>query len=234
MGITERQEKILNNLIQDYIETAKPIGSVLLEKKHKLGICAATIRNEMQQLTGLGYLEQPHTSAGRTPTNKAYRFFIDNLLDLEKELFFNDWEEIKKESRDIFGFTEKITKTLALASSTLTLIYFFEKDFLWKNGWREVFQNPEFKEIDFVDDFIKTVENFEQHIKDLIGQEDFSRARIFIGKEKSILNSGDFSLLISQVIFPDKERGLLALLGPRRMDYNKNINLINSLKKILQ
>lgn len=232
MGITQRQEKILNILIQEYVETAKPVGSEFLEKKHNFGICPATIRNEMQKLTDLGYLEQPHTSAGRVPTNKAYRFFVNNLLDLEEDLFFDDWKELKKEAQDIFKFTEKITKTLASASSSLVLTYLFEKDFLWKEGWREVFQNPEFKEIDFVEEFIKTVESFEKNIKDFIGQEkNLSEPKVFIGREKSILNSKDFSLIVSESKFPKNEKGLLAILGPKRMAYDKNIGLINSLVK---
>lgn len=234
MGITERQEKILNTLIQEYIETAEPIGSVSLEKKYELGICPATIRNEMQKLTDFGYLEQPHTSAGRIPTNKAYRFFVDNLLKLglKKDLFFGDFDKIEKETKDIFKFTEMVVKSLAEASSNLALIYLSERDFFWKDGWGEVFQNPEFKEIDFVEEFIKTVEVFEKNLKNFLGQEkNFSELQVFIGREKSILNSKDFSLLVSETVFPDKEQGLLALLGPKRMNYNKNINLINSLKK---
>lgn len=226
----------MNTLIQEYIETAKPIGSVALEKKHNLGICPATIRNEMQRLTDFGYLKQPHTSAGRIPTNKAYRFFVDKLLELDFDPSpLAKGTEISDEAENIFKFTELVAKKIASASSNLALVYLFDEDFVWKDGWGEVFQNPEFKERDFIEEFIKTVESFEKNIKDFIGQEKkLSEPKVFIGKEKSILNSKDFSLIVSRTNFPQNEKGLLAILGPKRMAYDKNINLIHSLIKTLE
>ncbi len=95
--ITERQGEILNRIVKEYITLAEPVSSQLLEKKHKFGLSPATIRNEMQKLTDDGYLLQPHTSAGRVPTDKGYRFFVDKLLennfrDLEKD--FNKQMEV--------------------------------------------------------------------------------------------------------------------------------------------
>lgn len=237
MGITQRQEKILNTLIQEYIKTAKPVGSEFLVEKHNFGICPATIRNEMQRLTEMGYLLQPHTSAGRIPTNKAYRFFVDSFLgsDFEEDLFFNKFTEISDKAENIFKFTELVAKKIALASSNLALVYLFDEDFIWKDGWGEVFQNPEFKERYFIEEFIKTVESFEKNIKDFIGQEKkLSEPKVFIGKEKSILDSKDFSLIVSRTNFPQNEKGLLAILGPKRMAYDKNIGLISSLVKELK
>ncbi len=83
MVITERQSKILNTLIQEYINTANPVGSEFLVEKHNFKVCPATLRNEMQKLTESGYLCQPHTSAGRVPTNKGYRFFVDSFLGFD-------------------------------------------------------------------------------------------------------------------------------------------------------
>ena len=83
MSITLRQGQILEKITREYIRLARPVSSQLLEEKYKLGICPATIRIEMQRLTDEGYLYQPHTSAGRVPTDKGYRFFVDNLLKKE-------------------------------------------------------------------------------------------------------------------------------------------------------
>src|SRR3989338_426955 len=77
--LKDRQKSILNAVIEDYIETAKPVASADLVKKFRFGVSPATVRNEMLTLGDLGYLEQPHTSAGRVPTDKGYRFFVDNL-----------------------------------------------------------------------------------------------------------------------------------------------------------
>jgi heat-inducible transcriptional repressor len=77
--ITERQEKLLDFLIREYISTAEPVSSKGLQKICDLDICGATIRNDLQVLTKEGFIEQPHTSAGRVPTKKAYRYFAERL-----------------------------------------------------------------------------------------------------------------------------------------------------------
>ena len=79
--LTQRQSEILDRIVRDYIALAEPVSSRLLEKKHDFGVSPATIRNEMQKLTDRGYLFQPHTSAGRVPTDRGYRFFVDELLE---------------------------------------------------------------------------------------------------------------------------------------------------------
>jgi heat-inducible transcriptional repressor len=77
--ITERQEKLLDFLIREYISTAEPVGSLALKKISDLDVSAATIRNDLQELAKQGFIDQPHTSAGRIPTKKAYKHFADKL-----------------------------------------------------------------------------------------------------------------------------------------------------------
>ena len=85
--ITERQEKLLNFLIKEYIGTAEPVSSKALKKACSLDVCGATIRNDLQVLTKEGYIEQPHTSAGRIPTRKAYKHFADRLEEQRQKQF---------------------------------------------------------------------------------------------------------------------------------------------------
>src|SRR3990172_11919944 len=80
-SLTARQTQVLKSLIDEYIDTAEPVGSESLDKKYSLGVSPATIRNEMMDLTRMGYLRQPHTSAGRVPSPKAMKFYIDQLMD---------------------------------------------------------------------------------------------------------------------------------------------------------
>ncbi|MFA6189959.1 MAG: hypothetical protein WC711_00365 [Candidatus Staskawiczbacteria bacterium] len=87
--ITERQEKLLDFLIREYISTAEPVGSLVLKKICDLEVCGATIRNDLQALTKEGYIEQPHTSAGRVPTRKAYKHFSEQLEKKRAEQFDN-------------------------------------------------------------------------------------------------------------------------------------------------
>ena len=78
--LSDRQKHILQIIIEDYIATAEPVGSRTIARKYNLGISPATIRNEMSDLELLGFVEQPHTSAGRIPSGKAYRYYVDSLI----------------------------------------------------------------------------------------------------------------------------------------------------------
>ena len=81
--LNDRKKAILRSIVDDYIHTAQPVGSRAVSKKHELGLSSATIRNEMADLEELGYLAQPHTSAGRVPSDKGYRFYVDNLVQVQ-------------------------------------------------------------------------------------------------------------------------------------------------------
>lgn len=248
--ITERQEQLLNTIIQEYINSAQPVSSQLLEKKYEFGIKPAMIRIEMQKLADQGFLYQPHTSAGRVPTDRGYRFFVDNLVqsDFNQKFFWDEFEEIEKEIKDVFKFTQFITKSLASASSNLALSYLFERDFLLEEGWGEVFQEPEFRDSDFCSRFIKMVESFEKEIRTLpsartlkvwpilknLDFENLLLPKIYIGKENPFPKAKDFSIIISKCRFPKKQEGMLAILGPKRMAYQRNISLINSIVKSLE
>jgi len=229
--------EILNRIVQEYISSAHPVGSQLLEKKYDFGISPAAIRIEMQKLTQGGFLYQPHTSAGRVPTDKGYRFFVDNLIESnfiqgEKDKnFFEGFEEIEKVIEDSFKFTQLLTKNLASASSNLALSYLFDKDFLWKEGWEEILGEPEFKESDCISNFAKLLKCFEENI---INLEINSGIKIYIGKENPFSKARDFSTIISRCYFPENQEGILAILGPKRMAYQKNIGLINSSIRLLE
>lgn len=112
--LNDRKKKILQLIIEDYISTAEPVGSRTIARKYDLGISPATIRNEMSDLELLGYLEQPHTSAGRIPSAQAYRLYVDSLVepgsltDNERALI-NGWFNERRRSLDeIFQSTAKI------------------------------------------------------------------------------------------------------------------------------
>lgn len=94
MKMDDRKKMILRAIIDDYIDTAEPIGSRTIARKHELGLSSATIRNEMADLEELGFLEQPHTSAGRIPSHKGYRFYVDSLME-QKTLSTDDINSIK-------------------------------------------------------------------------------------------------------------------------------------------
>ena len=232
--LSSRQAVILNSLVQEYINLAQPVGSQMLEKKHKFGLCPATIRNEMQQLTEAGFLYQPHTSAGRVPTDKGYRFFVDSLFEegLENlsEDFNVDWQ---KEIRDSLKLSRDVTKFLAAQSSNLALGYLSQEKILWKEGWREIFQEPEFAQANFTSQFIQLLDDFEKNIENLFSDLP-QEVQVYIGKENPFSKTREFSIIVAKCHFPRKQEGVLTILGPKRMAYDKNINLIDSITKLLE
>ena len=220
--ITERQGEVLNRIVQEYIALAQPVSSQLLGKKHKLGVSPATIRNEMQELTDQGYLFQPYTSAGRVPTDKGYRFFVDELLG--KDWLLDQVEQLVAQPgraiRDPFEFVKEATKFLAVESSDLALGYLADEKIFWKEGWQDIFEEPEFSEPGLAASFARMIEDFEENIEEMFLPE----IKIYIGKENPISKNEDFSILTSGF-----DGGLFAILGPKRMSYDKNIELLNKL-----
>lgn len=232
MELTDRQKGILNHVVKTYIRSVEPVSSELLERKYGLGVCSATIRNEMQKLTDAGFLLQPHTSAGRVPTDKGYRFFVDSLLQdhsSKEDDFTPDW--LKDEMDDAVKLLQLATRNLALVSSNLSLGYLQDKNILWKEGWEEIIKEPEFKENKLMDDFIKMVRSFEEDISDF---ENCSEIKVYIGRESPLPRAREFSAIVTRCRFPKKQKGLFAIFGPKRMDYDKSIGSLNSLLHSLE
>jgi heat-inducible transcriptional repressor len=119
LDIKERKLKILHAIIQDYISTAEPVGSRTIAKNYNLGISPATVRNEMSDLEDMGYLEQPHTSAGRIPSDKAYRLYVDQLMKVDKINKVLE-ENIRKEYESHIGELEKVIQHTSKILSQLT------------------------------------------------------------------------------------------------------------------
>ena len=107
MKLSARKLRILQAIIDDYIRSAEPVGSRTLAKKYELGISSATIRNEMSDLEEMGFLEQPHTSAGRVPSDKAYRLYVDKLMKV-RSLDQREAEYIKETYESTIDQIEQI------------------------------------------------------------------------------------------------------------------------------
>jgi heat-inducible transcriptional repressor len=226
--LTDRQEKILNCIVGEYIDSKTPVSSKVLSKKYKFGIKPPTMRLEFQKLTDMGYLAQPHTSAGRIPTDKGYRFYVDNL---DSRIPDRGFDSNIREAEDSMGFFQAMTRRIAELTSNLAITYFPEEEVVFKEGWDEIFKEPEFEDSDFIAKFMETVQNFEKHIDELEGFED---PHIFIGKENKIVPAPELSTIVSRIHLPKKKDGVVVILGPKRMAYDKNVSIINSLIKLLE
>lgn len=127
--LTDRQKLILSLIVQEYVDTAKPIGSNPLVKKYNLDLSSATIRNEMRALAEAGYLRQPHTSAGRIPTEEAYRFFVSQLMhrpelpSVLKDDIAQQFNEAKQESGNWMRLAASVLAHQAKAASIVTAPY---------------------------------------------------------------------------------------------------------------
>lgn len=119
MIMDERKRRILQAIIDDYIDTAEPIGSRTIARKHELGLSSATIRNEMADLEEMGYLAQPHTSAGRVPSDKGYRLYVDKLMQV-KELNLDEIENIRSAMETHINELSQIIRQASAALSKFT------------------------------------------------------------------------------------------------------------------
>lgn len=119
MELDQRKRQILYAIIHDYIQTAEPVGSRAIARRHGLGVSPATIRNEMSDLEELGFLEQPHTSAGRIPSERAYRLYVDSL-PRNSSLTAQEVELVKRMLASRMRSSEQIVQQLAKLLSALT------------------------------------------------------------------------------------------------------------------
>ena len=124
MSLDERKKKILSSVVEDYIESAEPVGSKTLVEKYHLDYSSATIRNDMKELEEEGYLEQPHVSAGRIPSTKGYRYYVDNLMK-ERKLSMVDIDYINNTLSgygDVDDIFEQVADVVSKVLSTPTVI----------------------------------------------------------------------------------------------------------------
>ncbi|TSC92031.1 MAG: hypothetical protein CEN90_146 [Parcubacteria group bacterium Licking1014_17] len=242
--MTERQKQVLKQLVEEYINSAEPVSSKLLTNQGKFKLSSATLRAEMQSLEEAGYLHQPHTSSGRVPTDKAYRFYVDNFLRVgDSNLRPEAKKRISGDLADAMSDPEKMIKCLADAlsslSSSVVITAIKEQQDFFKRGLAPLFQHPEFQFADAMSRMAKFFDEFESMFdrmeREFFGVPDDIEIRIAIGRENHIRDMQDQTLMTAGYDLPGRLRGLLVLVGPMRMDYEKNINLltyaVNELKK---
>ncbi|NLM45211.1 MAG: heat-inducible transcription repressor HrcA [Firmicutes bacterium] len=126
-GLNERKQKILRAVVTDYIQTAEPVGSRTLSRHYQLALSAATIRNEMADLEELGFLKQPHTSAGRIPSQQGYRFYVDSLMDEaeltpQEKLYLEKFFTQLQKMREIDQIVQQVAKALSVLTRYTSLV----------------------------------------------------------------------------------------------------------------
>lgn len=243
MEVTPRQKEILCQIIEEYAETASPVGSVTLAKL--FGVSSATIRAEMARLEAAGLIAQPHTSAGRVPTDAGYRFYVNHLdgvfdegdqmgierYSLERgthalEVRVNSQSRADAAIRGAVDALVELTGNLGLATIGGQL---------YLAGISRLFTQPEFVDSRRVQAVAKLLDNLEPWLREAAPGEALN---IFIGHENPIGKNSEVSLIISKFRSPFSDRSYIGVLGPTRQNYMKVTTLVkyagNMLEEILR
>jgi len=232
--MTDRQSKILSAIIEQYAEVASPVGSLLLA--NLFGVSSATIRSEMSQLEELGYIEQPHTSAGRIPTDKGYRYYVNQVNDLpnsETKLFSNRSTraidvrvqgagEATRAIKSAVNSLVEITQNLALATIG---------DQLYMSGISNLFGQPEFTSGAAVCEVAQLLDNLEPWLREAQPNEPLS---VYIGHENPIGKTSGCSLIVSRFRSPYSDRSYIGVVGPTRQSYRQVMGLVSHAGRTLE
>lgn len=220
--ITSREMQILKSIIEEYIETAEPVGSEKLEKKYNLGISPATIRNEMVRLTDIGYLKQPHTSAGRIPTSMALKYYVHELMQ-PKNLSVADEVSVREKIWDYRFQTDKLLReaTKALADKTKMLAVSTTEDGnIYYAGASNILILPEFFDIQLTRSVLEILDQFEYWqnlIAKSLEEEDI---HILLGEELGEELFSPCGLIYMKFNAGSKKSGTIGIIGPSRLNYS--------------
>ncbi len=227
----DRQRELLLVIVESYIREAEPVGSRAVEGA--LGVSSATIRNEMSELEEAGFLYQPYTSAGRVPTTKGFQFYIDNIVQ-PVEPSPNEQRVLKNVIDEFKTDYEQLMKQLARALAELSgeaVVVAFNPHNVYYTGLSQLFNQPEFSEIDMVRAMGAVVDKLEESMS-VMYQQSNNAVEVRLGSA-SPLNE-DCAMIFTRYNVPMvDEASLVSFLGPLRMDYGANMGRFEYLRKIL-
>ncbi len=237
--LSNRKVKLIDFIIREHVKTAKPVGSSLISKKAGFDLSSATLRNEMVELERAGYLAQLHTSGGRVPTDKAYRYYVNSLLENKNRLNLETEykNKIKRAFDDMPSDPQEINKIVAKVlsnlSENLVITGISQDQDFFKKGLVGLFGLPEFKEFNeafklasFFEEFEGMFQFIEREFFNTLGLPRGIPVQIMIGKESPFKQIQHETVMCAKYGLPGNCVGSLTLVGPTRMDYEKNIALI--------
>jgi heat-inducible transcriptional repressor len=232
MDLTARQKKILEAIVEAYAEVASPVGSVTLAKI--FNVSSATVRNEMSALEQMGFIEQPHTSAGRIPTDKGYRFYVNGLQDSKNQLEaidrsaraidtrVNGAGEIDQAIRSAVRSLVEITHNVGLATIGGSL---------YVRGFADLFAQPEYLRPGMVQQVAALLDDLEPWLRETAPNHPLN---VFIGQENPVGKAAGSSLIISRYRSPYSDTSYIGVLGPTRQDYKNVMSLVSHAGRTLE
>ncbi len=227
--MTSRKEAILKYIVETYIKDAEPIGSKLLFENADFAVSGATLRNEMRELEEEGLLTHPHTSSGRIPTEKGYRYYIQHLMKPEAiakrtaEKIENSLSEHRDRERKLKAFARMVSELCGTA-----VVVSFDDESLYYTGISQFFAQPEFQDYEFTVTMSGMFDEFEHVIPELSLEHADTEPYIVIGSESPF---GELSGVVGGRLRGDE---FFAILGPLRMRYNRAISLIEYARNLLK
>jgi len=234
--LTERKNQILKAIVREYSDTAIPVSSGLLIEKYDLPYSSATLRNEMVELEKEGFLIKAHISSGRIPSDKGYRYFIDNLINRESaELDYQkrlELELLKLKTKN--ARLERTTaKLLSSMSQCLAISGVIDKKEFFDFGVHNLLDDPELADHSDLSKLVMTLDVIDENLDKILDDVRDGEVRIFVGEENPIEEAQNCSMIVSPYQKEDGERGLLAIIGPKRMKYEQNRDLIELVRRVL-
>lgn len=240
MSLTERQEDILFAIIEEYAEVATPVGSVTLAKL--FDVSSATVRAEMARLEEMGFIAQPHTSAGRVPTDAGYRYYVNTLSEADsRPRATNSLKDkpvergnrvleirVSSQTRADYAIRGAVDSLVELTGN-LGLATIGEQ--LYIAGISKLFTQPEFIDNERVQAVAELLDNLEPWLREAAPGQPLN---IFIGQENPIGKSSQVSLIISRFRSPYSDQSYIGVLGPTRQNYGRVMALVRHAGDILE
>jgi transcriptional regulator of heat shock response len=231
--MTLRREAILDAIIREYVESAEPVGSLTLVAKFDFPFSPATIRAEMAWLEEEGYIYQPHTSAGRIPTEKGYRHFVNLVLSESKELVAQNEIQVQRRILHQHMKYEKLldmaAKSLADLTGNVGIVGL--SGLVYSHGLTNLFRQPEFIDSANVIRASEILDRMHELVAEI---PDMRNPLVYIGSESPIGKTAGCSLVVSGFETPYMSDGRLAVLGPTRMSYPRVIGIVEEVKDLLE
>jgi heat-inducible transcriptional repressor len=229
--MTPRQDKILQAIVEQYAEVASPVGSSLLAKV--FDVSSATIRADMAELERQGYITHPHTSSGRIPTDKGYRYYVNQLSNSQEQPEERRAERALTARVQNAGLPEQTIRnavdTLVELTRNLGLATIGNQ--LYMSGLSNLFGQPEFMNTGQVQEVARLLDNIQPWLYEAAPNELLS---VYIGRENPIGGGAGCSLIISRFRSPFSDRSYIGVLGPTRQSYRDVMSLVGRAGKALE
>ena len=232
--MTERQRLILASIIEQHAEIAAPVGSVMLAKL--FGVSSATIRSEMSKLEEMGFIVQPHTSAGRIPTDAGYRFYVNSLNEAQADqpqLLDRSAKAIEARASNHGDRADRAIRSAvdSLVDLTQNLGIATIGDELYLSGIGNLFSQPEFMHGEHAQQVARLLDNLEPWLREAKPNEPLN---VYIGSENPIGKSSGVTLIISRFRSPYRDNSYIGVLGPTRQSYAKVMRLVRHTGAMLE